>query len=102
MVKKPEFKLALDSVQMDFCYTTAYKTGIPDAYERILFDAFQGSQFLFVRSDSMLEQWHIVDAIKKEWQKYPLELYPAGSNGPKSQHAMLKKSGRRWWEYTKE
>ena len=97
MVKKPEFEMALDSVRMSFCYNVAYPQTIPDAYERIIFDAFRGDQFLFVRSDSILAQWHAVDALKKQWATYSLEMYAAGSAGPAGQKKLLAQTGREWW-----
>ena len=100
MVKKPDFETQLDPVQMDFCYNTYYKNPTPEAYERIIYDAMLGTQFLFVRSDSVLEQWKIIDHIHNNWKKYPLAFYAAGTMGPESQNTMLKRDKRAWWNNT--
>lgn len=44
---------------------------MPDAYEKLIFDVFRGSQANFVRSDELREAWRIFDRIlhKIEEQK---------------------------------
>lgn len=96
-VKKPEFAMALEPVQMDFCYEAKFKYRGPDAYQRIIYEAFFGSHMLFVRSDSVIQQWKIIDRVKKRWQKYALEFYEAGTSGPKGQNSVVQKDGRNWW-----
>ena len=95
MVRKPGFALQLQPAQMDFCYTgTGYH---PGAYEKIMYDALRGDQLSLVRSDVLMQQWRIIDALKKQWKKYPLEFYAPGTEGPSSQDRMLARDGTEWW-----
>ena len=48
---------------MDFLYGSAFRDGLPEAYERLILDAMLGDATLFTRSDEIEEQWALVDAI---------------------------------------
>ena len=48
---------------MDFLYGGAFRTGIPEAYERLILDCLLGDATLFTRADEVEEQWSLVDAI---------------------------------------
>ncbi len=64
----------------------------PEAYERLITDAMRGDPTLFTRDDETMAQWHIIDPILRHWQRAetaPPETYPAGSQGPESQHSIL-------------
>lgn len=97
MVKSPKFEMELKPAQMNFNYSEFFHDHSPEAYERIIYDALVGSPLLFVRSDSILQQWKIIDKLKKMWHEYPMLFYKRGSAGPVEQDALLQKDGRQWW-----
>jgi glucose-6-phosphate 1-dehydrogenase len=72
------------TVHMDFLYGGAFRTGLPDAYERLLVDTMLGDQTLFTRADEIEEQWSLVDAIVAAWDRERPNFpnYPAGTWGP--------------------
>ncbi|GJL70091.1 MAG: glucose-6-phosphate 1-dehydrogenase [Nitrospirales bacterium] len=53
-------------------------------YERLLLEAMSGQSRLFVRDDEVEEMWQIIQPIADAWaeNEIPLQVYPAGSNGP--------------------
>jgi glucose-6-phosphate 1-dehydrogenase len=83
---------------MDFVYGSAFRYGLPEAYERLILDALLGDATLFTRSDEIEEQWAIVDAIVAAWQRDRIAFpnYPAGSWGPPSADELLARDGRSW------
>jgi glucose-6-phosphate 1-dehydrogenase len=54
------------------------------AYERLLLDALNGNQTLFVRDDEVEAAWRWIDSISEAWRdaSTPVRRYPAGSWGP--------------------
>ncbi|MGP0593671.1 glucose-6-phosphate dehydrogenase [Nitrospira sp. T9] len=53
-------------------------------YERLFLEAMSGQSRLFVRDDEVEEMWKIIQPIADAWAEnlVPLQVYPAGSNGP--------------------
>ncbi len=96
--KVPGAGMRLRTVHMDFLYGGAFRTGLPEAYERLLLDTFLGDATLFTRADEVDEQWALVDAIVAAWQRdrpaFP--NYEAGTWGPPSADELLKRDGRSW------
>ena len=54
------------------------------AYERLLLDALNGNQTLFVRDDEVEAAWRWIDSVSQAWSTSPggIRRYPAGSWGP--------------------
>ena len=96
--KVPGQGMALRTVHMDFLYGGAFRTGLPEAYERLILDCMLGDATLFTRADEVAEQWKLVDAIVAPWQRdrpgFP--NYPAGSWGPAAADELLHRDGRSW------
>jgi glucose-6-phosphate 1-dehydrogenase len=96
--KVPGQGLTLRTVHMDFLYGGAFRTGIPEAYERLILDCLLGDATLFTRSDEVEEQWALVDAIVSAWQRdrpaFP--NYEAGTWGPSSADELIRRDGREW------
>ena len=96
--KVPGQGLTLRTVHMDFLYGGAFRTGIPEAYERLILDCLLGDATLFTRSDEVEEQWSLVDAIVAFWQRdrpaFP--NYEAGTWGPAAADELMKRDGRAW------
>ncbi len=99
-VKVPDTFTDMRSVDMEFHYADPFGTGaIPEAYERLLLDAFQGDASLFTRSDGIELSWQIVDPIIEGWQgpaAPPLAVYDRGSWGPAESFAFIARDGRSW------
>ena len=86
--KEPGFSNKIKTVHMDFSYDTSFAgtEGHPDAYERVLMDAFSGDSTLFTTADEALASWHIIENVIHEWSKdsIPLLTYDKGSRGPQA------------------
>jgi glucose-6-phosphate 1-dehydrogenase len=96
--KVPGQGLTLRTVHMDFLYGGAFRTGLPEAYERLILDTMLGDATLFTRQDEVDEQWALVDAIVAAWQRdrpaFP--NYAAGDWGPPSASELIERDGRAW------
>lgn len=101
-VKVPGRGMEMRPVDMEFDYASAFsEQGIPEAYERLLQDAFDGDASLFIRSDQIEEAWRVVDPIIEAWESpdasQPL-TYERGSDGPAAADALLAEAGDTWLE----
>jgi glucose-6-phosphate 1-dehydrogenase len=96
--KVPGQGMAIRTVHMDFLYGSAFREGLPEAYERLILDAMLGDATLFTRADEVEEQWALVDAIRAAWprEKIAFPNYGAGSWGPPSADELLHRDGRSW------
>jgi glucose-6-phosphate 1-dehydrogenase len=96
--KVPGQGMQIRTVHMDFLYGGAFRTGMPEAYERLILDTLVGDGTLFTRADEVEEQWLLVDAIVAAWQRdrpgFP--NYAAGTWGPPSADDLLHRDGRSW------
>ncbi len=96
--KVPGQGMSIRTVHMDFLYGGAFRTDMPEAYERLILDTLLGDSTLFTRADEVEEQWLLVDAIVAAWQRdrpgFP--NYPAGSWGPPTSDDLLHRDGRSW------
>jgi len=96
--KVPGHGMQIRTVHMDFLYGGTFRTGLPEAYERLILDAMLGDATLFTRSDEIEEQWGLVDAIVAAWRRdrpvFP--NYAAGAWGPKEADDLLARDGRAW------
>ncbi len=63
--KVPGQGMSIRTVHMDFLYGGAFRTGLPEAYERLILDAMLGDATLFTRADEVDEQWALVDADRR-------------------------------------
>lgn len=72
---------------------------VPEAYERLLFDALCGDATFFAHWDEVELSWKWIDPILEAFKenKVPLQPYSSGSMGPESAHCLLKKDGYEWW-----
>ena len=83
--KVPGAGMSIRTVHMDFLYGGAFRTGLPEAYERLILDAMLGDATLFTRADEVDEQWALVDAIVAAWKRDRPNFpnYAAGTWGPR-------------------
>jgi len=73
---------------------TSYPT-----YRRLLMDCIKGDPMLFVRQDGVEAMWSVVDPIVKYWEEHPpgdFPNYSAGTWGPESAQALLRRDERQW------
>ena len=96
--KVPGQGMTIRTVHMDFLYGGTFRTGMPEAYERLILDTMLGDSTLFTRADEVEEQWMLVDAIVAGWErdKPAFPNYAAGSWGPPSSDDLLHRDGRSW------
>jgi glucose-6-phosphate 1-dehydrogenase len=96
--KVPGQGMTIRTVHMDFLYGGAFRTGMPEAYERLILDAMLGDATLFTRTDEVEEQWKLVDAIVAAWKRDRPSFpnYAAGTWGPPSADELLGRDGRSW------
>jgi glucose-6-phosphate 1-dehydrogenase len=96
--KVPGAGMSIRTVHMDFLYGGAFRTGLPEAYERLILDAMLGDATLFTRADEVDEQWALVDAIVSAWKRDRPSFpnYPAGMWGPPAADDLIERDGRSW------
>jgi glucose-6-phosphate 1-dehydrogenase len=96
--KVPGQGMTIRTVHMDFLYGGAFRTGMPEAYERLILDCMLGDATLFTRTDEVEEQWKLVDAIVAAWKRDRPSFpnYAAGTWGPHSADELLHRDGRSW------
>jgi glucose-6-phosphate 1-dehydrogenase len=96
--KVPGQGMAIRTVHMDFLYGGAFRTGLPEAYERLILDALLGDATLFTRTDEVEEQWSLVDTIVAAWKRDQPQFpnYPAGTWGPTAADELIRRDGRSW------
>jgi glucose-6-phosphate 1-dehydrogenase len=96
--KVPGAGMQIRTVHLDFAYGGAFRTGLPEAYERLILDAMLGDATLFTREDEVAEQWKLVDAIVGAWgrDRTSFPNYAAGTWGPVAADELLHRDGRSW------
>ncbi len=96
--KVPGQGMTIRTVHMDFFYGGAFRTELPEAYERLILDCLLGDATLFTRADEVDEQWAIVDTIVAGWRRdrQPFPNYDAGAWGPAAADELMRRDGREW------
>jgi glucose-6-phosphate 1-dehydrogenase len=98
--KVPDTHATTRSTDLEFHYRDAFgSTAIPDAYERLLFDALNGDPALFTRDDFIEAAWGLIDPILEGWASPggpPLLPYEPGSWGPEPAQRFLGGDDRQW------
>lgn len=89
----------LQPVKMDFRYGSYFGGAPPEAYERLICDCLSGDNTLFARFDELLASWKLLTPVLDHWAQTPPEHFPnyhAGTWGPKTADAILRRVGRTW------
>lgn len=84
-VKKPGKGMVIEKKNFSFDYRGAYQDKeFIDAYAKLLLDAINGDQTLFVGTDEIAASWKFIDPIVDAWEEEaaPLLPYNLGSEGP--------------------
>ncbi len=99
--KVPDAGMRMRLTELDFTFQREFAGVMPEAYERLLLDAFQGDASLFARSDEVELAWGIIDPILDAWTQNhqpPLEFYEAGFWGPTGATAWIQGQCRQWFD----
>jgi glucose-6-phosphate 1-dehydrogenase len=86
----------LEPVQLSF---NAEQDKLPEAYERLIFDALRGDATFFAHWNEVELSWQWVQPILEAFEEnlVPLHSYEAGSNGPEVSDQLLEEDGFEWW-----
>ena len=100
--KKPGLthRLRLQPVELHLTDDSQARGDSYDAYERLLLDAINGDQTLFMRRDEVETAWHWIDSIIAAWEENgtPIKKYISGTMGPNASTALVAVDGRAWYE----
>jgi glucose-6-phosphate 1-dehydrogenase len=97
--KVPDRGMEVRSSALVFRFADQAEGAPPEAYERLLLDAFTGDASLFMHEDEIEQAWSIIDPLTRaqEAATSPLPaLYPRGSWGPAASEQLLLRDGRFW------
>jgi glucose-6-phosphate 1-dehydrogenase len=74
-------------------------THIPDAYERLLFDAIHGDSALFVSREEVEASWLWCDQIIRSLNENHIKpkIYQSGTWGPATAELLMARDGRSWF-----
>ncbi|HEX3725813.1 MAG TPA: glucose-6-phosphate dehydrogenase [Pirellulales bacterium] len=99
--KVPDAGMRMRLTELEFSFQREFKGVMPEAYERLLLDVFQGDASLFSRADEVELAWGIIDPILAAWQRTsqpPLEVYAPGLWGPADAGTWMQRQGRQWFD----
>jgi glucose-6-phosphate 1-dehydrogenase len=93
----------LRPVDLNLSLTDAFRAEAPRrriAYERLLVEAINNNQTLFVRRDEAEAAWVWIDTIIDGWRQHGLKPspYAAGAWGPAGAFALTERNGHSWYE----
>ncbi|HYS06502.1 MAG TPA: glucose-6-phosphate dehydrogenase [Candidatus Dormibacteraeota bacterium] len=97
--KVPDRGMEVRSSALVFHFADEAKEAPPEAYERLLLDAFTGDVSLFMREDEIEQAWSIIDPLtraQEDRKAPPPAPYPRGSWGPATSDQLLLRDGRYW------
>lgn len=80
-VKTPGFDMKVEPKTLKFKYSDSHDPHeLPDAYERVLYDAIMGDQTLFTSTDEVMQAWKFITSIITSWNTIPLVTYKKGAS----------------------
>ncbi|OUZ08327.1 glucose-6-phosphate dehydrogenase [Aeromicrobium sp. PE09-221] len=95
--KVPGTTMEIRDVNMDFAYGGAFVESSPEAYERLILDVLLGDPPLFPQQEEVELSWKILDPVIRHWRRQrTIDSYQAGTWGPESADAMIRRDGRTW------
>ncbi len=98
--KRPGNEFRMERVELDYSQSARFQGNVPEAYERLILEAFRGNSSLFTRWDELEQSWNFVDSVGRllsGW-KTPFPNYAAGSRGPEAADSLIRADSRQWWE----
>ncbi len=96
--KHPGPRMELSPVDLAFKYSDVFKQEPNVGYETLIYDCLIGDSTLFQRADNIEAGWAAVDPALKA--PPDVQMYEAGSPGPKGAEALLAKDGNSWHPLT--
>lgn len=97
--KVPNTDMQTRASELSFRFDSAFGGAMPDAYERLLLDVFNGDQSLFARSDEVELAWGIIDPILHAWRdagQPKIAVYEPGNWGPTEAIDWIARRGAAW------
>lgn len=97
--KKPGTQNEIINDIMEYCQNCRIDVNSPEAYEKLISDAFHNDQTLFTSWNELYQSWSFVDQITKIWKEISPDFpnYNANSWGPAETQLLLEKDGKKWW-----
>lgn len=98
--KRPGNEFAMERVELNYCQNCRYQGNVPEAYERLILEAFRGNSSLFTRWDELEHSWSFIESIEASFRRHQNNFpnYSAGSRGPEAADQLIQADGRVWWE----
>ncbi|MFB9757578.1 glucose-6-phosphate dehydrogenase [Ectobacillus funiculus] len=96
--KNPSKNGKIEPVRINFsCEQTG--VGVPEAYERLIYDALIGDSTFFAHWKEVELSWEWVQPILEAFEEelLPLYEYQSGSYGPDAANSLLLENGFKWW-----
>ncbi|WP_342048334.1 glucose-6-phosphate dehydrogenase [Bacillus sp. OTU530] len=96
--KNPLKNGKIEPVRINFsCEQTG--VGVPEAYERLIYDALIGDSTFFAHWKEVELSWEWVQPILEAFEEdlLPLYEYQSGSYGPDAANSLLLENGFKWW-----
>lgn len=81
-VKTPGYEFKVEPKTLRFKYADQAAPNwqsLPNDYERLIHDAFEGDQTLFASTDEIMSSWKFIASVVKGWKNVPLLKYPKGA-----------------------
>lgn len=98
-MKVPGGGFNVQTVNMDFHYSSLTNQRVPSAYERLLLDSMLGDSTLFARGDAVMSAWEFLNPILNAWENdksIPIYGYPCGTWGPEVADDLIEEDGTTW------
>ena len=76
--KAPNVQPVLEEHDLSLAYKNV-SDELPNAYEKLLFDAVQGDATLFASEGEVTAAWKFVEQVMSRWEDEPLQEYDHGS-----------------------
>lgn len=77
--KTPGYEYDTEQVVAEYCHSCRMIGNKPEAYVKLLKDAWEGDKTLFAGFAELQAQWRIADAIRAACRKGGLVIYPPGA-----------------------
>lgn len=79
-VKTPGYGFGVEPKTLKFKYSDVPSfTNMPNDYEKLLHDAFEGDQTLFASTDEIMSSWKFIGSMHDKWKDIPLTRYEKGA-----------------------
>eukprot|EP01116_Phalansterium_solitarium_P006270 TRINITY_DN1857_c0_g1_i2.p1 TRINITY_DN1857_c0_g1~~TRINITY_DN1857_c0_g1_i2.p1 ORF type:complete len:545 (+),score=193.01 TRINITY_DN1857_c0_g1_i2:44-1636(+) len=94
--KVPGLSADVVQTELDLTYKQRFDVRLPDAYERLIYDAVtRGDHSLFVRADELRAAWRIFTPLLHELDAGAVqpEIYTFGSRGPAQADQLMQRYG---------